>query len=128
MPEIYRIVIVEDDVFLQKLYRSKFESAGFAVAVAGDGEAGLKVIREQLPHVVLLDVDLPKLDGFSVLRQIRAEAATAATPVIMLTNSSRAEAIDLARELQASDYLIKAHFLPSEVLAKVDILIGRTLT
>ncbi|MDP3986313.1 MAG: response regulator [Candidatus Veblenbacteria bacterium] len=118
MPDPQTIVIVEDDAFLRRLYELKFTEQGFRVEVAEDGEAGLALIRSAKPAVVLLDIELPKLDGFGVLRELKADEATRAIPVLMLTNSSTQEAIDQARSLGAADYIIKAHFLPSEVVAK----------
>lgn len=120
MSEQYSIVIVEDDAFLRRLYELKFTEKNFQVKVAEDGEAGLELIKTQMPSVVLLDIELPKLDGFSVLRELKANDVTKAIPVLMLTNSSTQEAIDKARSLGAVDYIIKAHFLPSEVVAKVE--------
>jgi DNA-binding response OmpR family regulator len=112
------IVIVEDDAFLRRLYELKFTEQKFAVKVAEDGETGLALIRSLKPAVVLLDIELPKLDGFSVLKELKASAETKDIPVLMLTNSSTQESIDKARALGAADYIIKAHFLPSEVVAK----------
>jgi len=112
------IIIVEDDAFLRRLYELKFSEQKFSVKVAEDGQAGLDLIKESKPAVVLLDIELPKLDGFSVLEQLKASDETKDIPVLMLTNSSTQEAIDRARSLGAADYIIKAHFLPSEVVAK----------
>ncbi|MDZ4221618.1 MAG: response regulator, partial [Patescibacteria group bacterium] len=106
MPDPQTIVIVEDDAFLRRLYELKFTEQGFRVEVAEDGEAGLALIRSAKPAVVLLDIELPKLDGFGVLRELKADEATRAIPVLMLTNSSTQEAIDQARSLGAADYII----------------------
>lgn len=119
MAELYSIVIVEDDAFLRRLYELKFTEQNFQVKVAPDGEAGLELIKTSKPSVVLLDIELPKLDGFAVLREMKNNEDTKNIPVLMLTNSSTQEAIDRARSLGAVDYIIKAHFLPSEVVAKV---------
>ena len=112
------IVIVEDDVFLRRLYELKFTEAKFKVKVAEDGQAGLALIQSEKPAVVLLDIELPKMDGFAVLQVVKGSVETKNIPIIMLTNSSTQEAIDKARELGAADYTIKAHFLPSEVVTK----------
>ena len=120
------IVIVEDDAFLRRLYELKFSEQKFIVKVAEDGEAGLALIRSLKPAVVLLDIELPKLDGFSVLKELKAGPETKDIPVLMLTNSSTQEAIDKARALGAVDYIIKAHFLPSEVVAKAQACLQRS--
>ncbi len=117
--QINSIVIVEDDVFLRRLYELKFKEQKFDVKVAEDGQAGLELIRATKPSVVLLDIELPKLDGFAVLQALKQDEATRQIPVLMLTNSSTQASIDQARSLGAADYIIKAHFLPSEVVAKV---------
>lgn len=118
MSDNQTIVIVEDDAFLRRLYELKFTEQKFNVKVAEDGVAGLELIKELKPAVVLLDIELPKLDGFSVLQEIKSNEETKDIPILMLTNSSTQEAIDRARSLGAADYIIKAHFLPSEVVAK----------
>lgn len=124
MTNTYAIVLVEDDTFLQRLYETKFKSEGFTVHCVSDGEKGLAVIREIKPDIVLLDLDLPKLDGMSVLQALRSDSSFINLPVIMLTNSSNQQRIEQARGLGVSEYLIKAHFLPSEVVAKVRTLLG----
>ena len=120
----HSILIVEDDPFLARLYQAKFQADNFTVYTAGDGEQGLKLARELKPDILLLDVSLPKLDGFSVLKALRSEAATKTIPVVMLTNYSDPQGIELAKTLAANAYLIKAQFLPSEVVAKVRSLIS----
>ena len=124
MANTYTIVLVEDDSFLQHLYETKFVNEGFTVRCAADGLKGLALIRELKPNIALLDVDLPKLDGLGVLQALRAEDDFKQLPVIMLTNSSNQQSIDLARSLGVVEYLIKAHFLPSEVVAKVKAILG----
>ncbi len=119
MPEERNIVIVEDDSFLQRLYELKFVEQGFSVKAAVDGEKGLALVRELLPLAVLLDLDIPKLGGLEVLKALKSDEATKGIPVIILTNSSTQDSVEQARNLGAADYLIKAHFLPSEVVAKV---------
>lgn len=118
MSDNQTIIIVEDDAFLRRLYELKFTEQKFSVRVAEDGQAGLELIKEVKPAVVLLDIELPKLDGFSVLQELKSSDDTKDIPILMLTNSSTQEAIDRARSLGAADYIIKAHFLPSEVVAK----------
>lgn len=119
------ILIVEDDNFLADLYRTKFELEGFSVQVAADGEKGLEAARKHQPRVILLDLMLPKMSGFAVLEAIKADAAIKDTPVILLTNVSQKADVDKGLSLGAADYLIKAHFMPSEVVAKIKNLVGQ---
>ncbi len=117
------IVLVEDDEFLQRLYQTKLTQEGFEVKVAEDGEKAVSLVQETMPAVVLLDVGLPKKDGFTVLAELKANSSTRSIPVVMLTNSHTQADVNRAQELGAAGYLIKAHFLPSEVVAKVKSLI-----
>ncbi|HBV58338.1 MAG TPA: response regulator [Candidatus Magasanikbacteria bacterium] len=114
-----KILIVEDDEFLANIYQTKFEIEGFKVFVAGDGEQGLKMAGTKEPEIILLDVLLPKLDGFAVLEQLKKDSATKDIPVILLTNLGQKEDVQKGLKMGAVDYLIKAHFKPSETVDKV---------
>lgn len=113
------ILLVEDDVFLAGIYQKKFELEGFKITVAGDGEKGLADAKKKIPDLVLLDILLPKLDGFAVLDQLKADAATKNVPIILLTNLGQKDDVEKGLKAGAVDYLIKAHFKPSEVVDKV---------
>lgn len=114
-----KILIVEDDAFLAGIYAGKFEKEGFKVVLAQDGELALKTAKKELPDIVLLDILLPKLDGFEVLEQLKADAGLRHIPVILLTNLGQKEDVDRGLKLGAADYLIKAHFMPAETVDKV---------
>ncbi len=118
MTEVH-VLIVEDDVFLADIYKKKFEMENFKVTVSDNGEKGLNDIKKKNPDVVLLDILLPKLDGFGVLEKIKADKTTCAIPVILLTNLGQKDDVEKGLEMGAVDYLIKAHFKPSEVVDKV---------
>jgi len=119
MPDTKTILLVEDDEFLRRMYTRKLESAGFSVVTAADGEKALALIAGTCPDLVLLDIIMPKKDGFEVLKDLRAAHETKELPVILLTNLSEPETITRARALRANEYLIKSHFLPSEIVAVV---------
>src|SRR3989338_173718 len=114
-----KILIVEDDAFLAGIYANKFEREGFQVFLGTDGEMGLKSAKKEIPDIVLLDILLPRLDGFEVLEKLKADEATKKIPVIMLTNLGQKEDIDKGLKMGAADYLIKAHFMPAETVEKV---------
>lgn len=120
-----KILLVEDDSFLLGMYATKFELEGFQVIVAEDGEKAVRVALKELPDIILLDIILPKLNGFEVLKQLKAEAATAKTPVILLTNLSQRDEIEQGLKMGAEDYLIKAHFMPSEVVDKIKKVLNK---
>ncbi|MDD5109714.1 MAG: response regulator [Patescibacteria group bacterium] len=117
------ILLVEDDEFLSELYATKLNLEGFEVVTAADGKKGLKLAREKHPDLVLLDIILPKMDGFEVLKTLREDPAGKAIPVILLTNLSQRDEVRRGLELGAADYLIKAHFMPSEVVKKIKAVI-----
>lgn len=117
------VLIVEDDVFLADLYRTKFEMEEFKVLVANDGEKGLELAKKNQPDVMLLDLILPKMSGFEVLAEIKADGALKKLPVILLTNLSQKADVDKGLKMGANDYLIKAHFMPSEVVGKIKKLV-----
>ena len=103
-----RILIVEDDEDLVNLSTHWLERAGYTVQHAADGAAALGCLaREPLPDLVLLDVMLPKIDGFELLRRIRAGVRTRALPVVMVTSVSRDADAARGRSLGANDYIVK---------------------
>ncbi len=114
-----KILLVEDDSFLLSMYATKFELEGFKVIMAEDGEKAVRQAIKETPDIILLDIILPKMNGFEVLRQLKAERQTATIPVILLTNLSQKEEIEQGLKMGARDYLIKAHFMPSEVVDKI---------
>lgn len=113
------ILIVEDDLFLAEIYQKKFEMEGFKVSMANNGEKAVTDIKKKIPDLVLLDILLPKLDGFSVLEAVKADDTTKDIPVILLTNLGQQDDVQRGLEKGAVDYLIKTHFKPSEVVDKV---------
>jgi len=113
------IVLIEDEEMLANMYETKFTNEGFQLRKALDGEAGLKLIEEDKPDLVLLDIIMPKLDGFSVLKKIRENAKTKDLPVILLTNLGQDEDIKKGQQLGAVGYLVKANLTPAEVVSKV---------
>ncbi|MDX9892808.1 MAG: response regulator [Patescibacteria group bacterium] len=119
MSENKLILLVEDDEFLSELYATKLGLEGYEVILASDGEKGLKLIKEKQPDLILLDIILPKLDGFEILSKIKADKILKKIPVILLTNLSQKDEVKRGLDLGADDYLIKAHFMPSEVVKKI---------
>lgn len=113
------VLIIEDDVFLAEIYQKKFEMEGFRVSVAINGEKGLADIVKKKPDIVLLDILLPKLDGFAVLEAAKANNAIKDIPIILLTNLGQKDDVQRGLSEGAVDYLIKTHFKPSEVVDKV---------
>ena len=115
-----KIVLVEDDSFLAGMYNTKLGMEGFNVLFAEDGEKGLEMIKKEKPDLVILDIILPKKDGFEVLAELKADRDLQKIPVVLLTNLGRKEEVDKGLALGAIDYLIKAHFVPSEVISRIN--------
>jgi DNA-binding response OmpR family regulator len=117
-----KILVVDDEREIVKLVKAYLEQAGFQVATASDGQEGLTVFRHVKPDLVVLDLNLPRIDGLDVCRTIRRESDT---PVIMLT--ARVEEQDrlIGLELGADDYILKP-FSPREVVARVRTVLRRT--
>jgi len=118
------VLVVEDDQFLRDLIVKKLEAEGLEIIQAIDGEEGLRLIREKKPALVLLDLILPGIDGFEVLKQAKSDPAIKDIPIIILSNLGQKDDIDRGFELGAKDYLIKAHFTPGEIVQKVKQALG----
>jgi len=120
-----KILLIEDDPFLLNMYNTKFELEGFSVVTANDGEKGAKLALTEEPNIILLDIILPKKDGFEVLEDLKANDKTKNIPVILLTNLSQKNEVEKGLKLGAVDYLIKAHFMPSEIVTKIKNIVGK---
>jgi DNA-binding response OmpR family regulator len=118
--EKVHILLVEDDTFLAGIYQKKFELEGFKISIADNGEKGLMDAKKKKPDIILLDILLPKLDGFSVLEKLKKDPTTKMIPVILLTNLGQKDDVQKGLDAGAVDYLIKAHFKPSEIVDKVN--------
>ena len=114
-----KILIVDDDDFLLDMYAMKFREAGFLVDIAKNGEEALGRAKEVQPDIMLLDVVMPKMDGFEVLRLIKEQNIVPNALIFILSNLGQKEDIERGLKLGAKDYIVKAQFTPSEVVAKV---------
>ncbi len=114
-----KILLVEDDAFLGGMYVTKLQVERFQVELATDGQDGIDTARSWHPHLILLDILLPKKDGFTVLRELKADPVTKDIPVILLTNLGQKQDVVKGLNAGAVDYLIKAHLMPSEVIQKI---------
>lgn len=119
-----KILLVEDDGFLSGMYTTKLSLEGFEVLQAMDGEVGLAMIKEKRPDLVLLDIVLPKMNGLEVLKAAKGDKEIKDIPIILLTNLGKKDEVDEGLSLGAKDYLIKAHFVPSEVIGKIKLVLG----
>jgi len=120
-----KILVVDDEEHIQELLRFNLENNGYRVLCADNGIDALKVAREEIPQLVLLDLMLPKMDGYDVCKEIRKDNSISNMPIIMLT--ARGEELDkiLGLELGADDYLTKP-FSVRELMARVKAILRRT--
>lgn len=114
-----KVVLVEDDKFLQKILVTKFTKEGFVVRAASDAEEGLQLILTEAPDIALLDLILPKMSGFDLLTELKANPKTKNVPVVILSNLGQEEDIDRARGLGAIDFLVKADISINQVVQRV---------
>lgn len=117
------VLIIEDDDFLKSMITQRLKAEGFEVAGAPEGKIAFGLIKDEVPILIILDLLLPGVDGFQILREIRQDARLQEVPVIVLSNLGEPEHIDKAKTLGADDYLIKAHFTLGEIMEKVNKLI-----
>lgn len=117
-----QILLVEDDVFLVDIYTTKLKEAGFQVEVAENGEIALKKLEEEKPDVVLLDIVLPGLDGWEILRRMKANPKLKDVKVVILSNLSQKEEVEKGMSLGSVKYLVKANYTPSEVVEEIKAL------
>ena len=113
------ILFIEDESTLQKTLGEVLTKEGYHVVSALDGEIGLRIAKEKKPDLILLDLILPKMNGFEVLKKIKEEEAIKDVPIIVLTNLEGMEDIQKALELGAATYLVKTNYSLEEVLEKI---------
>ena len=115
-----KILLVEDDENIREMYQMKLEMEGYEVVTAGDGKKALELIEKEKLNLTLLDILLPKKDGFEVLKEIRQSKneKTRNIPVIIISNLSHPDDQREAKRLGVFDYLVKAKVTPQEVVNK----------
>ena len=118
------VLVADDDPDILHLVAFRLERAGYEVITASDGERALALAHERKPALAILDVMMPKLNGYDVTRQLRADESTSRIPVILLT--ARVQESDVARGFEAgADDYIKKPFSPQELRARVQAILGR---
>jgi len=114
-----RILVVEDEAMISSIYKTKFEADGFEVLIAADGATGLALAKKEKFDIIILDIILPGLDGFSILEEIKKDKVAKNTPVIMLTNLGTEDDKAKGQKLGALDYLVKASLTPGQISDKI---------
>jgi DNA-binding response OmpR family regulator len=115
-----KVLLAEDDRFLRRAADATLRRHGFTVITAVDGEEALSKARQEIPDLILLDLIMPKLQGFEVLRELKTSPLTSAIPVIVLSNLGQEKDSKTARELGALDYWVKANVGLEELVKRVE--------
>ena len=114
-----KIAIIEDDSVISQMYRMKFEADGFEVRIANNGRIGIDLVKSFKPDVILLDIQMPEMNGAEALKQIRTQDSSKTIPVIVLTNLGEEEAPSELRALGIHSYIVKANLTPRQVVAHI---------
>ncbi len=114
-----RILLAEDDRFLRKAAEARLRQHGFTVLTAADGEEALRLARTERPDLILLDLIMPKIQGFEILKTLKQDPETASIPIVVLSNLGQDQDVKRATELGAVAYFIKAHLSLRELVDKV---------
>ena len=129
MPEgARRVLLAEDDRFLRRAAEARLRRHGLEVLTAVDGEEALRIARAERLDLVLLDVVMPKLEGFEVLKLLKADEATASIPVIVLSNLGQERDVAQAKALGAVAFLVKAHLSLQDLVDRVDAVLATGTT
>ena len=114
-----KILFVEDEMRLQKIYKDFFKKRGFELIPSYDGIMAVKLAEEKSPDLILLDLILPKKDGFEVLKELKANPRMADIPIVILTNLEGVNHVERALSLGAYTYLVKANYSLKEIIKKI---------
>lgn len=115
-----KILVVEDEKFLLDLYQIKLIQEGHEVLIAKNGSEGLAMTQDHLPDLILLDILMPKVDGYEMLKKLKVDKKTKKIPVIIFSNLSQKEEIEKGLKLGANDFIIKTSVTPTELAQKVE--------
>ena len=115
-----KLLFIEDEAAIHKTLSDVLQQEGYETISALDGEAGLQRAQAEIPDLILLDLILPKMNGFEVLQALKADEKTKGIPVIILTNLEQMENVQKAIDLGATTYLVKANYSLEEVVRKVE--------
>jgi DNA-binding response OmpR family regulator len=122
-----KILIIDDELEMAQLLKIELETEGYSVMMAHDGVSGLELIKNEKPHLVLLDIMMPGLDGYEVLRQLRADALIKDVTVLLLTAKGLDEEIKKGLDLGADDYILKP-FHAGLLIKKIERILKKKIT
>jgi len=114
------ILLIEDDKMVSSLYEAKLSEDGNKIIVADNGVTGLEIAKKEIPDIILLDIIIPQIDGFSVLEELKKDNNTKNIPVLMLTNLGTDEDRLKGEKMGAVDYVVKASITPAELKERIN--------
>lgn len=119
-----KLLLVEDDAVLQKALSEFLVTEDFDVVCASDGEDGISKAINEKPDLIILDIILPKKDGYEVIKEVKAFPETKDVPIVLLTNLGSLNDVEKALELGATTYLVKADYKLEEITKKIKGILG----
>lgn len=114
-----KILFVEDDPLIVKIYTTRLTADGYTVLSAENGEDGLKLAEQEIPDLVVLDIMMPKIDGFGVLEKLRQNQKMQSTPILIYSNLAQEGEIERAKQMGATEFIVKANLSPIEMVEKI---------
>lgn len=120
-----KVAIIEDDMAIVQMYRTKFENEGYEVATAPDGISGLQLIEEYEPDIILLDLMMPNMNGLDMLSKLRNQPGGRDAKVVVLTNMGDTETATKVYKMAADDYIVKAEMTPKQVSDRIKALLEK---
>jgi CheY-like chemotaxis protein len=120
-----KILLLEDEPELVEMFSAQLKKAGYDVRVGNTGKQGLELLRAQLPDIMLLDLVMPEMDGYEVLKQMNADPKLKGVRVFAWSNLTQEGEIAQAKKLGVEDYLIKSDYTPSKLVAKIEELLQK---
>ncbi len=118
-----KILIIEDDRYISKMYQLKLSLEGYDVQVAEDGKQGVEKVKEFMPDIILLDILMPELDGFEVLKIVKSDDITKDIPILIMSNLGQEDHVQKGMKLGAIGYIVKSQYTPSKVVEKIKSVI-----
>jgi DNA-binding response OmpR family regulator len=119
MAELLKVLVVEDDKFLSNIYQTKLAAEGYSVVTAANGLEALEVLKNETPNIILLDIIMPKMDGFGFLGERQKDEKLKAIKTVIMSNLGQESDIEQGLALGADDYIVKSDSGIEDVLAKV---------
>lgn len=120
-----KILIIEDEQYLLDIYKMKFQQENFDLIIADNGPKGYKLAKSKLPDLILLDIVMPKIDGYEILKKLKKDPKVKKIPVVLFSNLGQKEEIKKGMALGATDYIIKSDLTPSALVHKIHTILNK---